>query len=154
MGIHSRKRISMRTQQVSPGEAMQKIQFLNLSATKALRGWSLICLTTREPLFYARSRIVPASGLEAVFPDQVVTEPRRQSLLCGVSMRGVSAESSVAPGPNGSDHGLESEYQAHVRSLQQYICELLITNQRLRWLLQSRNNDQPKGPADDYEQNA
>jgi AraC-like DNA-binding protein len=30
----------------------------------------------------------------------------------------------------------EREYEAHLRSLQQYICELLIRNQELRWSLE------------------
>ncbi len=135
---------------------MQSPHFLNLSA-KALRGWSLSCLTTRETLLYARSSTVPVSRPEVLFRESALAEPLRPNTLAkwlaqdSVSIRGACAESSAAPVPNGPDHGFQSEFEAQVRSLQQYICELLIANQRLRWLLQSRDNDQPKGLADDCE---
>jgi hypothetical protein len=35
------------------------------------------------------------------------------------------------------DKGQEKEWEAHLRNLQQLICELLIKNQQLRWLLES-----------------
>jgi hypothetical protein len=46
------------------------------------------------------------------------------------------------------DQGPEKEYDAHLRNLQQYICELLIKNQQLRWLLESATNHQFEEPAD------
>ena len=43
----------------------------------------------------------------------------------------------------------EKEYDDRLESMQQFICELLIKNQQLRWLLDSSTNPQYQAPADD-----
>jgi CRISPR/Cas system CSM-associated protein Csm2 small subunit len=43
----------------------------------------------------------------------------------------------------------EKEYDDRLKSMQQFICELLIKNQQLRWLLDSSTNRQYQEPADD-----
>jgi CRISPR/Cas system CSM-associated protein Csm2 small subunit len=44
---------------------------------------------------------------------------------------------------------LENEYDDRLKSMQQFICELLIKNQQLRWLLNSSTNRQDQEPAGD-----
>jgi hypothetical protein len=61
--------------------------------------------------------------------------------------RGSMSASAVGWQQEKSDQGLEGHH-AHLRSLQQYICELLIKNQQLRWLLQSATNHQNEELAD------
>ena len=51
------------------------------------------------------------------------------------------------------DQGQEKEWEVRLRSLQQCICELLIKNQQLRWLLESATNHQCREFADEYDQN-
>jgi len=53
----------------------------------------------------------------------------------------------------GSGQGHKSEYEAQLRLLQQYICELLIKNQRLRWSLKAATNHQCEDFPDDHDQN-
>jgi hypothetical protein len=65
-----------------------------------------------------------------LFPNKI--EPPRGSMSASVA----GSEQEMP------DHRLETEYDAHLRSLQQYICELLIKNQQLRLLLQSAANHQ------------
>ncbi len=48
---------------------------------------------------------------------------------------------------------LQTQHENQVRDLQQYICELLIKNQRLRWLLELVKNHQREGIPDDHDQN-
>jgi hypothetical protein len=50
------------------------------------------------------------------------------------------------------DRELEKEYEAHLRNLRQYICELLIKNQQLRWLVESATNHRYEELGDDHDQ--
>lgn len=52
-----------------------------------------------------------------------------------------------------SKPGKETQYEAHLRDLQQYICELLIKNQQLRWLLETATEHQCEDLVDDCDQN-
>jgi hypothetical protein len=72
-----------------------------------------------------------------LFPNKI--EPLRGSMTASVA--GSEQEKP--------DHRLETEYDAHLRSLQQYICELLIKNQQLRLLLQSAGNHQKEELANE-----
>lgn len=49
--------------------------------------------------------------------------------------------------------GKEREYEAHLKDLQRYLCELLIKNQQLRELLESATNHRSQESASEYDQN-
>jgi hypothetical protein len=46
----------------------------------------------------------------------------------------------------------EGEYDSYLRSLQQYICELLIKNQQLRWTVESARNQQKGVLGNDHDE--
>ena len=86
--------------------------------------------------------------------EQQRQEPRIRSVPKNV----VAARTSSNISPEVSqriaqDVGQQTQHEAQLRDLQQYICELLIKNQRLRWLLESARNHQCEELADDYDQN-
>jgi hypothetical protein len=138
---------------------MQRTLFSNSSTVSPLERRALLSMAKARTLLCATSRVVPIARLKAMILGGLMTEQQRQQPLTSSSTRDIEPTRDLRSEPsakwkrNNSDQGLlEREYEAHVRILQQYICELLIKNQRLRWLLQSATNHRCEDFTNDYNQ--
>jgi hypothetical protein len=86
--------------------------------------------------------------------DQQSQKPLAQSSSSDIEPGNGLAGAPAAGQRQGEwDRGQEKEWECRLRDLQDCICELLIKNQQLRWLLESATNHQCKELADEYDQN-
>ena len=86
--------------------------------------------------------------------DQERQEPHTQSSSSGTEpVRSLASASAARWWQEHWNQEDEKEYEARLKNLQQWICELLIKNQKLRESLESATNRQCQEFSDEYDQN-
>jgi hypothetical protein len=86
--------------------------------------------------------------------DQQSQKPLVQSSSSDIELGHGLAGAPAAGRRQGEwERGQEKEWECRLRDLQYCICELLIKNQQLRWLLESATNRQWEEFADECDQN-
>jgi hypothetical protein len=106
-----------------------------------------------------RPGVVSIATLVAIRLGGFMTDQQRQQPLTQSSPSGIEPVQDLASASatgwrqEKCDQGQENEWEARLENLQQLICDLLIKNQQLRWLLEAATNHQCQEFANEYDQN-
>jgi hypothetical protein len=96
-----------------------------------------------EALLHIHSGVIVIARPKTTLPGGFMTdqqEPIAKSSHLDVEQSSRSIQDCDVRRQGILDNRTKEDYEVHVRSLQQYICELLISNQKLRWSLEAATN--------------